>query len=640
MSDKSNNSFNFWQELKRRKVFRVIAMYAGAAYVVIELTNNVAEPLGFPGWVPTVVILLLIIGLPIVAILSWIFDITPEGIKKTDDIDLASTKESHAEPVRRKLKASDAIIAVLVIAVGILVYPKIFNKDDFRGMRDQDGKISIAVMPFENLSGDSLYNVWQGGIQNLLITTLSNSAELSVRKYQAINTVLDEKININMASLSPTFAREVANKLDTKTFILGNILKAGDQIRITAQLVDAETEEIYKTYQVDGDKENDVFTMADSLSGLIKNYIEIKKYTEETDAPGIRGVSFTSSSEAFKYYLNGIEAFTQLDMGGAVDWLSKAIETDSSFINPYVFLSYAYQMRGNSGQAKYWISKAIEQRENLPTEEQLILDHLNAYYFETPNEEIKYARQLTEIDELNSLYWHQLGFAHYKLQEYEEAVSYWERALEIPENWGTYYRNPFLYFIMGNAYHKLDEHDKEEKVLDLGISLFPDNLYIMQYQAICALSQGELDQADKILSEYKSYRQNVIHCTEAMISSGYGYIYDNAGFMDEAEEYYRKALELDPENPYKINELAWFLIDNDIDVDEGVEILDNAIEQLPDSWFVLDTKGWGLYKQGKYQEALELLETAWELKPLYDHSCFTHIQAVKQAIASNTKTVP
>jgi tetratricopeptide (TPR) repeat protein len=187
---------------------------------------------------------------------------------------------------------------------------------------------------------------------------------------------------------------------------------------------------------------------------------------------------------------------------------------------------------------------------------------------------------------------------------------------------------------MGNAYHKLGEHGKEEKVLDIGISLFPNNLYIMQYQAICALSQGESDKANNILTEYKSYRQNVIHCAEAMISSGLGYIYDNANMMNEAEAYYRKSLELDPGNPYRINELAWFLIDNDINVDEGVEILDKAIEQLPDSWFVLDTKGWGLYKQGKYQESLELIEKAWELKPLYDHSTFTHIQEVKKKLAS------
>jgi TolB-like protein len=358
MNNKSRNPFNFWQELKRRNVFRVIAVYAGAAYVIIELTNNVVEPLGLPGWIPTIVILLLIIGFPVVAILSWIFDITPEGIKKTDDIDSSAEAQSQAEPIRRKLRGSDVIIAILVITVGILVYPKIFNKDNFKGMRDPEGKLSIAVMPFENLSGDSLFNVWRGGVQNLLITTLSNSEELSVRKYQAINSVLEKSAKVSMASLSPSSASDIANKLESRTFIVGNILKAGDKIRINAQLVDAESEEIYKTYQVDGNNENDVFAMADSLSGLIKNFIEIKKYTEESDAPGVRGVSFTSSSEAFKYYLNGIDAFTQLEMGSAVDWFSKAIDTDSSFINPYVFLSYAYQLMGNSGQAKYWIAKA------------------------------------------------------------------------------------------------------------------------------------------------------------------------------------------------------------------------------------------------------------------------------------------
>jgi TolB-like protein/Tfp pilus assembly protein PilF len=571
MNNKSRNPFNFWQELKRRNVFRVIAVYAGAAYVIIELANNVVEPLGLPGWIPTLVILLLIVGFPIVAILSWIFDITPEGIKKTDDIDSSAEEQSKAEPIRRKLRGSDVIIAVLIVVIGILVYPKIFHKDSFKGMRDPDGKLSIAVMPFENLSGDSLFNVWQGGVQNLLITTLSNSEELSVRKYQAINSVLEKTAKVSMASLSPSAASDIANKLETRTFILGNILKAGEKIRINAQLVDAETEEIYKTYQVDGNNEDNVFAMADSLSGLIKNFIEIKKYAEESDAPGIRGVSFTSSSEAFKYYLNGIDAFTQLDMGGAVDWFSKAIDTDSSFINPYVFISYAYQLMGNSRQSKYWVTKANEWREFLPLEEQLILDHINAYYFETPNEEMKYARQLIEIDDLNPLYWHQLGFAHYKLLEYKEAVDYWEKALEIPEKWGTYYRNPFIYFLMGNAYHKLGDHSKEENVLDMGINLFPNNLYIMQYQAICALSQGESEKANKILTEYKSYRKNVIHCTEAMISSGLGYIYDNAGMMDEAEEYYRNSLKLEPENPYRMNQLAWFLIDNDVNVDEGVE---------------------------------------------------------------------
>jgi hypothetical protein len=88
MPDNSNFLVKFWKELKRRKVIKVIAMYAGAAFVIIELTNNIAEPLGLPGWIPTIVILLMILGFPVVAILSWIFDITPEGLQKTEPLNI------------------------------------------------------------------------------------------------------------------------------------------------------------------------------------------------------------------------------------------------------------------------------------------------------------------------------------------------------------------------------------------------------------------------------------------------------------------------------------------------------------------------------------------------------------------------
>ena len=83
-----NKLSQFWQELKRRKVIKVIGMYAGTAYVLIELANNVSRPLNLPDWTPRLIIMLLIIGFPITAILSWIFDITPEGIRKTGHMKL------------------------------------------------------------------------------------------------------------------------------------------------------------------------------------------------------------------------------------------------------------------------------------------------------------------------------------------------------------------------------------------------------------------------------------------------------------------------------------------------------------------------------------------------------------------------
>ncbi|MEN8227456.1 MAG: tetratricopeptide repeat protein [Bacteroidota bacterium] len=632
-SDRKNFNW-FFQELKRRHVLRVVAMYAPGAFILLEVMDIITPALSLPPWTVTMTIIVLAVGFPVTIVLSWIFDITPEGVIKTGDIESSSETESLSKPGRRRLRGSDVVIAVLVVVVGFLIYPKIFSKDKLSGIRDQDGKISVAILPFENLAGDTAYNVWQGGFQNLLITTLSNSEEISVRQYQAVKSVLEDNKSINYASLTPALANDLANKLETKTLILGNILKAGNSIRVNAQLVDAETEEIYKTYLVEGDSEDDFFEMADSLSGLIKNFIEIKSITDQYNSLATRSVSFTRSSQAFKYYIHGFDAFMELKMKSAAEWFAKAIEADSSFITPYVFSAYTYSLMGNNRQSRFFCKTAHKKRDGLAMEERLLIDQLYAYYFETPNEEITYLNQLVEIDELNPLYWQQLGFAHYKLFEYEEALVNFEQALDITKKWGVEYRNPFIYFIMGNAYHKTGDHENEEEILELGLSLFPNNYIMLQFQAICALSMGEMKEANEILSSYKYVRKNIIHCTEAMITGGLGHIYKEAGMLDEAEKQYRHLLELQPRNPNAMNNLAWFLIDKDVNVDEGVELLDEALKLQPDNWYFLDSKGWGLYKQGKYEEALKILKDAWEHKPIYHHASYLKIQEVERTVAS------
>ena len=632
MPQPTNKITQFWQELKRRKVVRVIAMYAGVAYIIIELVSNITEPLHLPPWTTTLVILLLAIGFPITAILSWIFDVTPEGLKKTGPVNTTREKESPPAPAKRRLKPSDAIIAALIVIVMILVYPKVFKNDTFKGIRDTDGKISIAVMPFGNLSGDTLYNVWQGGFQNLLISTLSNSEELLVRQYQTIYNVIEGEKKISYASLTPSLASELALKLDTRTFVIGNILKAGNKIRINAQLLNAESEEIYKTYQVDGNTEDDIFAMADSLSGLIKNYLEIKKLVAQYNSPAIHE-SFTNSSEAFQYYIYGYDAFMDLDLQVAVEWLSKAIEADSDFVKAYVTLSFVYRVMGNDKLAKNWCVLANEKRHELPLKGKLMLDHLSAYYFETPVEQIKYIKQILEIDEMNPFYSYLLGMAHYLIYQYEDAAIYFEKALEIHRKWGTHYRMSFLYYWLGDSYHQLNQHKRENEAYELGLTVFPDQPTIISYQASCALSLGNIAKAGELISRYKSVRKNTSLWSESRILSGIGDIYSRADLFDDAEKYYRQALILDPQNPTIMNNLAWFLIDNDINVDEGVDLIQKALELEPDDWYYLDTKGWGLYKQGRYEEALQVLNYAWEIRPVYDHEGYQHIQAVEQALA-------
>ncbi len=181
---------SFWKELKRRGVPKVLAMYAATAFIIMEAGDIMLPRLGLPDWTVTLVIILLILGLPVALVLSWIFDITPHGVVKTEPLEKVVQDKEAEVTHRRKLRVSDGIIGVLLIVVAVLVYPKIFQAGNSNLPRAMKGKISIAVMPFKNMTGDSIYNLWQGGLQNLVITALSNSEELSVRQFLTMNSLI------------------------------------------------------------------------------------------------------------------------------------------------------------------------------------------------------------------------------------------------------------------------------------------------------------------------------------------------------------------------------------------------------------------------------------------------------------------
>jgi len=634
MAQKPGKISIFWQELKRRKVIKAAAMYAATAFIIMEAAEIMLPRLGLPDWTVTFLIVLLIVGFPITLILSWIFDITPKGVEKTESVNEDETLPVAAEIKKRKLKGSDLAIAVLIIIVCILVYPKLFQNDQLNDIRDEEGMISVAVMPFENLTADSLYNTWQSGIQNLMISELSNSSELHVRQYMTMSTILGQKRNVNQASLSPTQAKEVALNLETRTFVLGKIMKAGEKIRISAQLLNSDTEEIYKTYQVDGSAESELFSMSDSLASLIRNYLEIQKLVGDFASPLVSHAAHTQSAEAFSYYIRSYDSFGKLDIPSTIKWLMKAIETDPDFIDAYIFLSFTYASIYEFRQSEAWLARGYEKRDQASLRGQLYLDHLYATHYETPYDEIRYCRQLLEIDEMNTVYWFLLGYAHYKLEQNEEAVSSFEKALEIHEKWGTLMYIPYLYYWMSESLHDLENHKRENEILELGLNTLPNDALIRRYQAKCAISQGRSDLGEKYIDQYRKAR-TAEGWEEARILSGVGYSYYFAGEMNQAEQFCRQGLALDPNNPHRMYSLARVLIKSDINLEEGVELAEKAVKLEPGFYGSLHMYGLGLFKQGKYKKALEILNQAWEARGIYDLDLKRDIQEVEKELTEN-----
>ncbi len=635
MSKKPAKVSIFWQELKRRKVIKAVAMYAATAFIIMEAGDIMLPRLGLPDWTVTFLIVLLIAGFPITLILSWIFDMTPHGVEKTANVGEDNKTAEIPQKNQRLFRFSNFVIAILLVTVCILIYPKLFQKDLLNEIRDEEGMISVAVMPFENLTADSLYNTWQSGIQNLMISELSNSSELQVRQYMTMSTILGQKKNVNQASLTPTQAKEVALNLETRTFVLGKIMKAGEKIRISAQLLNSETEEIYKTYHVDGSAESELFSMSDSLAGMIRNYLEIKKLAEVFDSPEVTQSAITQSAEAFQYYIRSYESFEKLDIPSTIEWLLKAVETDPDFIDAYIFLSFTYISILEFKQSEAWLDKGYEKRDQAPLRGQLYLDHLYATHYETPYEEIRYCRQLLEIDEMNTTYWLLLGYAYYKLDQNEEAVASFEKALEIHEKWGTHMRIPHLYYWLGESLHELGNHKRENEIYELALVTSSNDALIRRYQAECAISQGRSDLGERYIDQYRKIR-TAEGWEEARILSGIGFSYYYAGEMNLAEHYCRQGLALDPKNTRRMYHLAKVLIKSDINLEEGMQLIEKAMKIEPDYYGILHMYGLALFKQEKYKKALEILNQAWEARGIYDLALMRDIQEVEKALAANT----
>jgi len=216
---------NFFGELKRRNVYKVAIAYAIVAWLLIQIATQVFPFFEIPNWAVRLVVLLLVIGFPVALILAWAFEITPEGIKRAEDVDL---NQSITRRTGRKLDF--LIIAVLLLVIAVFAYQRFGLSQKTSVSVSAFRKKSIAVLPFENRSEDKANAYFADGIQDEILTRLSKIADLKVISRTSTQ-------HYKSAPEKPVGDR--AGNLGVAHIVEGSVQKSGDSVRVNVQLIKA-----------------------------------------------------------------------------------------------------------------------------------------------------------------------------------------------------------------------------------------------------------------------------------------------------------------------------------------------------------------------------------------------------------------
>ena len=217
---------SFFAELKRRNVYKVAVAYAIVGWLLIQVATATFPILEIPNWAIKLVIALVLLGFPIALILAWAFELTPEGIKRTESADEFSSKSCR----------SRAWIYVVIIAGSdlrriVFCSAVILRSINRVASAHESSTKSIAVLPFENLSEEKANAYFADGIQDEILTRLSKIADLKV-----ISRTSTQKYKS-----APDNLREIAHQLGVSNILEGSVQKASDQVRVTVQLIDVRT---------------------------------------------------------------------------------------------------------------------------------------------------------------------------------------------------------------------------------------------------------------------------------------------------------------------------------------------------------------------------------------------------------------
>ena len=473
----------FWQELKRRKVMKVIIVYASMTFIVLQLLSILIEPLFLPDWVMTLVIVLLAIGFPIAIVFSWIFDITPTGLEVTQSLNQNGNPQNGSLN-RRKSFLYAALIGVLLVVVAMLAYPKVFKSDE--ASLNPDLEKSIAVLPFKNDS-DDLANVY---IVNGLMESVLNNLQ-KIEDMRVISRTSVEKFRKNTKTIS-----EIAKELNVSYFVEGSGQKIGDEILLNIQLIEASTDKHLWAQQYKR-KATDIFDLQQEVAKNIAEKIEVIITPEEAEQINKKP---TDNLEAYDYFLKAQDLFflgNREGLEAAIPLFKRAIEYDKEFSRAYanIAISYYYldifqaEKRNTTLINDYADKALLYDSKSAPSLIAKALYHMNSSeypealpYFEKA---LEYNPNSAEVIRFLSEF-----YTSY-MPDTEKYLEYALKGVQLDIASNDSIQSSYIFLHLSNAFIQSGFVEEAEKYINKSLAYYPDNIYSDYVKAYILFAKNE-----------------------------------------------------------------------------------------------------------------------------------------------------
>ena len=399
---------SIFAELKRRNVYKVAVAYAVVAWLSIQAASILVPTFEAPSWVMKVIVMAVALGFPIAVIFAWAFELTPEGIKHTEDVDplAASTQGTTAGRVSKNRTWIYVTVIGAALSVGLFFMGRYTVRESSSGSPSSLSEKSIAVLPFDNQNRDPDTDYLCDGIPESIINSLSELPKLKVMSRNSVFHYKGKEAD----------AQTVGKELKVQTLLTGRVRQRGDSLTIGVELINTQDNSQLWGQQYSR-KLADVFAVQEEIAKEVSDKLRLKLTGTEKEQLAKRP---TENLKAFQYYMQGRAAAqrrTNADLLASVSYYEKALQEDGNYALAYAGLSDAYANLGYYGsiapvegrrKAEEAARKALELDDKL-AEAHTALGQI--YIAFAPSDFSTGDRELKHAIELNP----NLAVAHYNL---------------------------------------------------------------------------------------------------------------------------------------------------------------------------------------------------------------------------------